>query len=98
AARVYASPLAGRETARACRDEGLEVEQVRGYLQVFEDPDAPTVAGVPSVWSDHAAAGRQVEGGTARRWLSMVELAAREGRFLITIPYVITVASRPEAA
>lgn len=95
AARVYASPLASRETAHVCREVGFEVETVRGYLQVFEDPDIPTVAGVPEVWSDHAAAGRQVEPGTARRWLSMVELAAREGRFMIAIPYVITVAVKP---
>jgi ubiquinone/menaquinone biosynthesis C-methylase UbiE len=95
AARVYASPMASRETAHTCREVGFEVETVRGYLQVFEDPDIPTVAGVPEVWSDHAAAGRQVEPGTARRWLSMVELAAREDRFMIAIPYVITVAVKP---
>ena len=98
AAKVYASPFAARETARICRETGMEVETVRGYLQVFEDPDIPTVAGVPAVWSDHASAGRQVEPGTARRWLSLVDLAAREGRFMIAIPYVITVATRPEAA
>jgi ubiquinone/menaquinone biosynthesis C-methylase UbiE len=98
AARVYASPLASRETAHACREAGLIVETVRGYLQVFEDPSVPTVAGVPEVWSDHATAGRQVEPGTARRWLSLVELAAREDRFMIAIPYVITVAVRPESA
>ncbi len=95
AAKVYASPLAARETAHACREAGMDVETVRGYLQVFEDADIPTVAGVPEVWSDHATAGRQVEPGTARRWLSTVELAAREDRFMIAIPYVITVATKP---
>ena len=98
ASRVYASPFAARETAYACREAGMTVETVRGYLQVFEDPNIPTVAGVPEVWSDHATAGRQVEPGTARRWLSMVDLAAREGRFLIAIPYVITVTTRPMTA
>lgn len=98
AAKVYASPFAARETASACRKAGMAVETVRGYLQVFEDPDLPTAAGVPEVWSDHAAAGRQVEPGTARRWLSLVELAAREGRFMIAIPYVITVATRSMSA
>lgn len=98
AAKVYASPFAARETASACREAGMQVETVRGYLQVFEDPEIPTVAGVPEVWSDHASAGRQVEPGTARRWLSLVELAAREGRFMIAIPYVITVATRPMTA
>ncbi len=95
AARVYASPMASRETAHICREVGFEVETVRGYLQVFEDPNIPTVAGVPEVWSDHAAAGRHVDPGTARRWLSLVELAARENRFMIAIPYIITVAVRP---
>lgn len=94
AAKVYASPYAARETAVQCVQAGFYVERVRGYLQVFEDPKAKTVAGVPAVWSDHASAGRQVDQGTARRWLKSVELAASEGRFLTTIPYIITTAVR----
>lgn len=98
ASRVYASPMAARETAVTCVQTGLYVENVRGYLQVFEDPDAPTVSGVPTVWSEHATAGRQVDRGTARRWLKMVELAASEKRFLISIPFLITVAIRTPSA
>lgn len=96
AANLYASPLAARETARACSKAGLYVERVRGYLQVFEDPTLPTVEGMPDVWCDHAAAGRGVDQGTARRWLKRVRLAATEGKFMIAIPYFITVAIRAD--
>lgn len=96
AARVYASPFASRETALTCSRAGLYVERVAGYLQVFEDPKARTVAGMPEVWNDHAAAGREVDAGTARRWLKRVELAAREGRFMVAIPYIITTAIRDD--
>ncbi|MFW6075143.1 MAG: methyltransferase domain-containing protein, partial [Chloroflexota bacterium] len=96
AARVYASPTAARETALLCSKAGLYVEQVQGYLQVFEDPRARTVEGVPEVWSDHAAGGHLVEADTARRWLKAVERAARDGRFMITIPYIYTVVIRDE--
>lgn len=96
AANLYASPMAARETARACSKAGLYVERVRGFLQVFEDPQAPTVAGMPDTWCDHAAAGRGIDQGTARRWLKRIEMAASEGRFMISIPYIITVAIRDE--
>ncbi len=94
AARVYASPYAARETARACVDAGLYIEQVHGQLLVLEDPYSKTVAGIANVWHDHAAAGRQVDRGTARRWLKAIEATAREGRFMIAIPTIITVASK----
>lgn len=94
AARVYASPLAAREAARACIDAGLYIERVHGELLVLEDPYSKTVAGIANVWCDHAAAGRQVDRGTARRWLKAIEGTAREGRFMIAIPTIITVASK----
>jgi hypothetical protein len=72
----------------------LTVESVRGYLQVFEDPELPTVSGMPEVWHEHAAAGRQVDRGTARRWLKSIEMAATQGRFLVAIPFIITVATK----
>jgi SAM-dependent methyltransferase len=94
AARVYASPFAARETARACVDAGLYVERVHGHLLVLEDPQSNTVSGITNVWYEHAAAGRQVDRGTARRWLKAIELTAREGRFMIAIPNIVTVASK----
>jgi len=94
AAELYASPSAARETAQACAQAGLTVESVRGYLQVFEDAKLPTVAGMPEVWHEHAAAGRQVDRGTARRWLKAIEMAATQGRFLVAIPFIITVATK----
>lgn len=94
AAKVYASPYAARESARACVDAGLYVEQVHGHLLVLEDPQSNTVSGITNVWYEHAAAGRQVDRGTARRWLKAIELTAREGRFMIAIPNIITVASK----
>lgn len=95
AAELYASPAAARDTPAACAEAGLQVEQVRGYLQVFEDPNLPTVAGIPEVWHEHAAAGRQVDRGTARRWLKAIEMAAEQGYFLIAIPFIITTATKP---
>ena len=94
AAKVYASPYAARETARACVDAGLYVEKVHGHLLVLEDPNSKTVNGITNIWYEHAAAGRQVDRGTARRWLKAIELTAREGRFMIAIPNIITVASK----
>ncbi len=94
AARVYASPYAARETARACIDAGLYIEQVHGELLVLEDPYSKTVAGIANIWHEHAAAGRQVDRGTARRWLKAIEATAREGKFMIAIPTIITVASK----
>lgn len=94
AAKVYASPYAARETARACVDAGLYIEQVHGHLLVLEDPYSNTVAGIANVWYEHAASGRQVDRGTARRWLKAIEMTAKEGRFMIAIPNVITVASK----
>lgn len=96
AARVYASPTAARETALVASKADLYVEQVRGYLQVFEDPKARTVEGVPEIWSDHATGGHLVEPGTARRWLKAVERAAQDGRFMISIPYIYTVVIRDD--
>ncbi len=94
ASHIYATPTAAREAPLACVKAGLYVEQVRGYLQVFEDPDLPTVSGIPDVWSEHAMLGRQIDRGTARRWLKSIEFAAREGRFLIAIPFIVTVAMK----
>lgn len=94
AAKVYSSPYAARETARACVDAGLYIEQVHGHLLVLEDPYSKTVSGITQVWYEHAAAGRQVDRGTARRWLKAIEMTAREGRFMIAIPNIITVASK----
>lgn len=94
AAKVYASPFAARETARACVDAGLYIEKVHGHLLVLEDPNSKTVNGITNIWYEHAAAGRQVDRGTARRWLKAIELTAREGRFMIAIPNIITVASK----
>jgi ubiquinone/menaquinone biosynthesis C-methylase UbiE len=94
AAKMYASPYAARETVRACLDAGLYMEKVRGHLLVLEDPQSKTVAGIANVWYEHAASGRQVDRGTARRWLKAIEMTAREGRFMIAIPNIITVASK----
>lgn len=94
AARMYASPYAAREAARACVDAGLYMEKVHGHLLVLEDPYSKTVAGIANIWYEHAASGRQVDRGTARRWLKAIEMTAREGRFMIAIPNVITVASK----
>ncbi len=93
-AKVYASPNAARETASACVQAGLYIERVHGHLQVFEDPYSKTVAGVANIWYEHAASGRLVDRGTARRWLKAIELTATEGRFMIAIPHIITVASK----
>lgn len=94
AAKVYATPNAARETVRACIDAGLYIEKVHGYLQVFEDPYSKTVSGIANVWYEHAASGRLVDRGTARRWLKAIEMTAKEGRFMIAIPHIITVATR----
>lgn len=94
AAAVYASPQAARDTARACVAAGLYVERVFGYLLVLEDPQLATARGVAKVWAEHATLGRAVERGTVQRWLQAVERAARDGRFLISIPHIITVATR----
>jgi SAM-dependent methyltransferase len=94
AASVYASPLAARETARECVAAGLYVERVFGYLLVLENPQLPTASGVAKVWADHATMGRAVERGTVQRWLHAVERAGRDGRFMISIPHIITVATR----
>jgi ubiquinone/menaquinone biosynthesis C-methylase UbiE len=94
AAKMYASPYAARETVRACLDAGLYMEKVHGHLLVLEDPQSKTVAGIANVWYEHAASGRQVDRGTARRWLKAIEMTAREGRFMIGIPNIITVASK----
>lgn len=94
AAKVYASPYAARDTVRACVDAGLYIEQVHGHLLVLEDPYSKTVAGITNVWYEHAASGRQVDRGTARRWLKAIEMTAKEGRFMIAIPNIITVASK----
>jgi hypothetical protein len=94
AATIYASPQAARDTARACVDAGLYVERVTGHLLVLEDPQLPTAAGVAQVWADHATLGRAVERGTVQRWLHAVERAAQQGRYLISIPHIITVATR----
>ncbi len=94
AASVYASPLAARETPSTCIQVGLYVEQVRGHLLVFEDPNAPNVRGITSVWAEHAVAGRQVDRGTVKRWERAVERAIAQHRFLIAIPHVITVVTR----
>jgi SAM-dependent methyltransferase len=94
AAAVYASPRAARETARACVAAGLYVERVHGYLLVLEDPQLPTAGGVAKVWAEHAALGRAVERDTVQRWLHAVERAAKDGRFMISIPHIITVATR----
>ena len=94
AAKVYATPFAARETVRACVDAGLYIEKVHGHLLVLEDPYSKSAAGITNVWYEHAAAGRQVDRGTARRWLKAIEMMAREGRFMIAIPNIITVATR----
>jgi SAM-dependent methyltransferase len=94
AAHVYASPLAARETPSVCVKLGLYVEQVRGYLLVFEDPQAPAASGVASVWADHATIGRQVDPATVQRWLRAVERAVVQKQFLIAIPHIITIATR----
>lgn len=94
AAKMYASPYAARESAHACVEAGLYVEKVHGHLLVLEDPYSKTVSGIANVWYEHAAAGRQVDRGTARRWLKAIEMTAREGRFMIAIPHIITVATR----
>jgi SAM-dependent methyltransferase len=94
AANLYASARAARESALTCVQAGLYVERVRGHLLVFEDPNLPSVEGVAWVWAEHAVAGRQVDRGTARRWLQAIERAASDGHFMIAVPYVITVAIR----
>jgi ubiquinone/menaquinone biosynthesis C-methylase UbiE len=94
ASKVYASPNAARETAAACVQAGLYIEKVHGHLMVFEDPYSKTVSGIANVWYEHAASGRLVDRGTARRWLKAIEMTAKEGRFMIAIPYIITVATK----
>jgi len=94
AAAMYASPLAARETPSACIEVGLYVEQVRGHLQVFEDPNAPNVRGIAAVWAEHAIAGRQVDRSTVKRWERAVERAIGQRRFMIAIPHIITVVTR----
>jgi SAM-dependent methyltransferase len=93
-AAIYASPLAARETPKACVDAGLYVERVRGHLLVCEDATAPTIGGIAPVWAEHAILGRQVDRGTVQRWLLAVERAAEHGQFLIALPHIITVATR----
>lgn len=93
-AAIYASPLAARETAKACVEAGLYVERVRGYLLVLEDAQLKTATGIAGVWAEHATLGRLVERGTVQRWLRAVERAGGDGRFLISIPHIITVATR----
>ncbi|HUG15089.1 MAG TPA: methyltransferase domain-containing protein [Thermomicrobiales bacterium] len=94
AATMYATPLAARETPSACARVGLIVERVRGHLLVFEDATLHTAGGIASAWSEHAVAGRQVDRGTVQRWMLAVERAAAEGRFMIAIPHIMTVATR----
>lgn len=93
-AAVYASPLAARETPHTCVATGLYIEQVRGHLLVFEDPEAPSAAGIAQTWAEHAILGRQADRGTIQRWLLAVERAARQRQFLISIPHIITIATR----
>jgi SAM-dependent methyltransferase len=93
-AAVYAAPLAARETARACVEAGLYVERVRGHLLILEDPLLKTAGGVAGTWADHAVLGRQVERDTVQRWLRAVERAADDGRFMLALPHIVTVATR----
>jgi ubiquinone/menaquinone biosynthesis C-methylase UbiE len=95
AAALYASPLAARQTAHLCTAAGLLVERVRGHLLVFEDPHLRTVSGIAPTWAEHAIGGRQVDRSTVQRWLRAVERAAEQGDFLIAIPHIITIATRP---
>lgn len=94
AAAIYASPLAARETPHTCVATGLYIEQVRGHLLVFEDPEAPSAAGIAQTWAEHAIMGRQADRGTIQRWLLAVERAARQRQFLISIPHIVTIATR----
>lgn len=94
AATMYASPHAARETPAACQQVGLIVERVRGHLLVFEDATIDSAGGIAAVWGEHAVAGRQVDRSTVQRWLLAIERAAAEGRFMIAIPHIITVATR----
>lgn len=94
AANVYATPRAARETARSCVDVGLYVERVFGYLLVLEDPHLPTAEGVATTWAEHATLGRAVERATVQRWLHAVSRSGLEGRFMLSIPHIVTVATR----
>jgi ubiquinone/menaquinone biosynthesis C-methylase UbiE len=94
AATMYATPLAARETPSACEQAGLVVERVRGHLLVFEDASIDAAGGIASVWSEHAVAGRQVDRSTVQRWMLSIKRAAADGRFLIAIPHIITVATK----
>lgn len=94
AAAMYATPLAARETPRACIQAGLYVERVHGHLLVFEDPEAATASGITTVWADHATGGRAIDRGTIQRWLKAVDRAVAERRFMIALPHIITVATR----
>jgi ubiquinone/menaquinone biosynthesis C-methylase UbiE len=94
AAVMYASPRAARETPSACVAAGLYIERVRGHLLVFENADAPTVAGIASTWAEHAIVGREVDRGTVQRWLRAIERAGEQRQFLLAIPHIITVATR----
>jgi len=94
AASMYATPLAARETPRACMQAGLYVERVHGHLLVFEDPEAATASGITTVWADHAIGGRAVDRSTVQRWMKAVDRAVAERRFMIALPHIITVATR----
>lgn len=94
AATQYASPLAARETARACAAAGLYIERVRGHLLLLDDPQAVTANGVAAVWAEHAIMGRDVEPSSAKRWLQAVERTMQNHTFLIGIPHIVTVARR----